>query len=1511
MKAGRGSLFLAFVALAPFLVVNTEEAAAPAQQAGAAPDPFTQPKSGEETRQPRGAGQDALPDRLDQLLSRTHEDFRKAAEKSDFSTVGPDIMSEVPTLVLVHMSAYFLSTGTPRALSAIVRRHPSDVVVASAVVTALDLADNVRRTQFIAELGLKSGLSVEVQAVIAEASVRWWGKDMSKYTTDLARVGSPLLAVLPPGYLAELSPERAANMLLALRNHPWEEPNDPQWSRQPPETRRVWMELFKKDADSGKAQLITAESDGLKMLWAGATPDEINDLQYRDEDRGVLTRLSQLTKLQVRGFLSKLFPKPSLTSVELNDLFDWVLYLSPTELQRFAANDTDFSNLPAADTSRASLPTLKQVLEQVVASDMIQDRIQNSHDPGSWGRHLKDVGRLAYLIRADHLKRYSQERLPWDVLSAVDTYKLSALQARYLTNNGQFLDLTRPLKELETFHGLTRAIPTTRLAALKMSTVNGGVMNHLLESMPATHVGRSAVLFNKLRTSMSEAKVLEAVLRNPEPGQYLSLVSARELGADRAALEKAFTLIKSPKARAFMSLGDFINANLNRKDGIEERLNAVPLGTLSAVLGSARRELAASGGERLVWTSDTLLSADRPLVRGALLGLSCPDVVAMDLVDLPVVLDAFNHRLREAGLGFPKRLHHCVQRALEDYLDVKWRIRQLKYPTPLIAALEPSDIQAFGGYVLATLKPNHIQQSAHAELILTTIGAMSPQELLSAVPRLELLEGLALQLVDLHRARRSVGARCLFALGNLHMFLPPDVVTAIEPAAWKLFVEASAGRPKSLAVCANSEQRDAWHRLAIKTFGAPTQWSPGVVAALGDLLAAMPVDVLSSVRMASWRDAADTLAERTLYHLPTHVTGSDHPLAFVEVCRALLYPEEQPPYYWAVRALERFYLRAASGLLDSVEYADKLVRRLKQRSARLHPSLQPRNAAVSSTTTTTTTPSTTTVEALAEEPSTETSTTTTTTTENPFGGWGNDEDFDSFLVSSPGWLEDMLTTTTQSTTLPTLPTEVAPAPKTVIVHDDETALSSSEEAATTLTPASPVGQEESSSPVPTESILVPVDESQPEVALDAASPTSSSTAAPRTTTSDDMHSADTLPSLIAPNKATANLSVAVDGADKPHSGFSPAEEANLVRRRRGAGDFSDEMEHQIGRDVQLQVTCDAVRTLGAASSLALVLGDPEHMLDAEVLDCIEDLGRLRLGSKLTRNLWSKIPESVRTERVADMGRLVMGMSVSEVPQLNLNLSHDRALDTLSLIGQHIMDPKVLDAVAQHLESQNPGLRAVAGAAEPSVPDVDPDSLLVALGPVLCSLSLDLQRTLLSRRGALLHAARSLQGVRLLCNNTCLGELARAAVSDAALGPASTWSAEDVNDMGVIIAGLDISQLQQLHRPVTDVEQPVSGITAAAVACMLPEQIMALGDHLAMLSPVAASAVTPVHLHLLPTRHEAYLVRIRNLIFTRQLGRPEHGDWNAGGPSPSSATGSSASAASVALTAALLVLMLCA
>lgn len=49
-----------------------------------------------------------------------------------------------------------------------------------------------------------------------------------------------------------------------------------------------------------------------------------------------------------------------------------------------------------------------------------------------------------------------------------------------------------------------------------------------------------------------------------------------------------------------------------------------------------------------------------------------------------------------------------------------------------------------------------------------------------------------------------------------------------------------------------------------------------------------------------------------------------------------------------------------------------------------------------------------------------------------------------------------------------------------------------------------------------------------------------------------------------------------------------------------------------------------MRTLGGAASLALVQGDPEHMLDVEAEDCVEELSKLNLGRELRRKIWSKL-----------------------------------------------------------------------------------------------------------------------------------------------------------------------------------------------------------------------------------------------------------------------------------------------
>ncbi|KAK3911028.1 Otoancorin [Frankliniella fusca] len=1532
MRPRKKASLLTLLVLASYLISDTEEAVAPAAPAAAPTQTDTLVCGLQHGGQDQQCG-DSLPDRLVALVDGPDvpDQFRTAAKTSNFSAIEPTVLANIPVLVLYHLSPYFLSTCSAPALSAVIRNRPKDPVLARTVLSALDFVDNEKRVRFIRELGVSSGLSAEVQGAIGEAAVRWWAHDMTEFSLDLAAAGTPLLAALPPGYLAELQPQEVATMLMRLRNHHWNERNDPKWSEQPTETKRVWMDMFKRDADSGKGQLVNSATDGLKMLWAGATPDEIADLQFHEEDRATLTALSGLSKLQVRAFVDKLYTKKALSSAEMNELFKWMLDLAPAGLQRFLANDTDFTSLPAADTSRAS------VLEQVVASSLFQGRIEIPDHPGTWGRYLKDVGRLTYLIQAATLANYSlpTHRLDPDVLAAVDTYKLSAMQARYLTNKGEFLDLRKPLRELEAYHGLTRAMPTAKLAALKTNSVSNEKIIHFLESIPATHSGRSASLFNKLRQSMAEPKVLEAMLRNPEPAQYWSLVSSRELAAERTALEQSYNQLKSPSMRKPASFGDWFESTitLNPRDSIEKHLPLVPTEKLSAVLGSARRELAQtpSGPQRVVWSTDTLLSPRRPLVRGALLGLTCADVMAMDLVDFPIIMAEFNQRTREAGLPFPKRLQHCLQLALEEYMVMRRRIRRFDERVPLVAVLEPSDIQAVGGYLLATLRPAHIHYSKHAVQILSSIGALTPQELLSAMPSLERLRELALHVVDIFQARRGVGARCLFALGNLHMFLPADVVSSIMPDAWRLYVEASAGRPLSLATCAGSEQRDAWHRLALRTFGSPSQWSAGVVAALGDTLASMPADVLASVRQTSWRDAADTLAARMLYHLPCGAPepGSGRPRPFVDVCRSLLPAEERSAYYWSVRRTARHYLRAAQDLLNTVTPADSLVRRLQARSFRSQFESHYRHATASSststkvaqTTITTTTTAPTTPEA--ETTPASTTTTTTTTTEDPFG------DFDEYLGRDPDWMRN-----------------AAEPPDTVMVVDDETSLSTStttEPSTTTTTTSVNIStvtdypaegsSVASTASDPTTTVSVPVDEGMyerwPETTSITSVPTSSSTdettlATARSDDKADLPSALDLPHLYPsaatyPNQSrgapghqvnlsttTTKYSTETDApknskTDVPVSTdatvtVDPNSEVKRDRRRRSA-DYDQveaENERQVERDVPLQVTCDAVRALGGAAELALVhgdAGDGKGMLETEVEECVEDLSRLHLAPGLTRTLWDKIPPLERADLVGDLGRLVSAVSVDEVSQLNLSLSHERALDTLSVLGEHVSDPAVLDAVAVRLELQNPGLRALAGSASPAgsrrdTIAVEPDSLLVALGPIACHLRLDLQRLLLGRRGALLHAAHSLQGVAPRCNSTCLGELARAAVSDAVLGAPAQWTAEDVTDIGVIAAGLNSDQLSQLQRPLAEVEQPLSGLTASAVSCMSPEQLVALGDHVGVLSPVAAAAVTPLQQQDMTSNQQAALLRVRNLAFTRHLGK---GDQDPEGYHPSAAS----------------------
>lgn len=167
------------------------------------------------------------------------------------------------------------------------------------------------------------------------------------------------------------------------------------------------------------------------------------------------------------------------------------------------------------------------------------------------------------------------------------------------------------------------------------------------------------------------------------------------------------------------------------------------------------------------------------------------------------------------------------------------------------------------------------------------------------------------------------------------------------------------------------------------------------------------------------------------------------PDSILQACRSLLSPEEQSSYYWSVRRVVRLYLRAAQFLLDTVENAEQLVRRLLPRSSRTH-FIQHHRQADPVTTTTTEAATTTATTTTASTPST---TMVSTTTEDPFG-----EDFDAFLSETPAWVREGLEALeAASSTTPPVPLE---PPKTVIVLKDAESLSTTVTQETTTTLAS-------------------------------------------------------------------------------------------------------------------------------------------------------------------------------------------------------------------------------------------------------------------------------------------------------------------------------------------------------------------------------------------------------------------------------------------------------------------------
>nr|CAD7402023.1 unnamed protein product [Timema poppensis] len=1207
-----------------------------------------------------------------------------------------------------------------------------------------------------------------------------FGHDIFDWTI---KIGTPLLAYFPANYLTSLDVKTASKFLYYLRTWHWEgKQSGALWSNNPWRVKRVWSYIaIAHNYTNNISTWSTQDIKSFGFFLEGATADELNMLQTWDLSTDNL-KSARWNKLQSRVLFTRLFRGATLTSANLDTVLPLALKLSPRNLQRFVINQTDFRlllTLPP-DHREGSLITANQVVQSLIAQLVLSGRLVGV-EPALWKENITYLGHYVHALPPHALQPYISFPLSDTVLRVIDSDKITSTQARFLTGGGSFVQMRKP-ETLLALKGLLKVVSSSTLALASSGELQQRVKSHMLANLPQGSLVRSTAVLQKVRSAIGDRAILDDMLSNKQPEQFFSLLSSMEVTSVAERMMKSLHALQKDFGAAIRRL---------------------PQNVLSPLLSAARRKLTSKGS---LWNTDTLLLSE-PVV--AILGLSCNDILAIETTDLIPILERYNRERILAKQVFPKNLQYCVQTAVLKYLKLKSELQGWSEVGGLLDVLEVPEIQAVGGYVLASFPESYIDKAPSRRDILESIGQLTLPELLLATSgkNPKAFANIALKHLTGGLAGASLGLKELLSLGNFAHFLEPLEVEGIDPAAFKLWLELET---VSRTVCMPSSARKAWFKLVKRAFGPSNTWSETTLSTLGDFLACVPGAQLDDVPVQSWVAAADTLADQTGYHSEMEWLGVEGKLMVVEVCaqHILLGQREQELYKTAVRGLIRHYLLAAQGLMSTVHSASFLISQSTQVQSfgrRLVPLERPSMA----------------VEVL---------------------------EIEEELTPQPGSTPRIKTVTNAVTKdKMNIESSIKTSVNSTVLHLADGNLQIPSTVATSEFTRGYGAQN---------SFLVSV-----------VSPL----------TADEPTSGLTLKGEIVEKNTQVNdlTEVNQDGVSTTGKEQVQQVEANVnmprskrdhgsvlrskVKTTTGRGQFSEPVGLSSTTSLpsmtsgqETKISCEVMKAVGPSAGLAVTEQDLELLTLAELEDCLDALAALKLPLGLKKKVWDLARKSNLTLNIADLGALLEAVEEQDLKKLNFSQFNPSSLDTLFALSSHVTETHLLEIIRDQFISANLHSLNV---------DISTETL-VALGRVVCLLSVPFLRQLVGETDAVLQASAILGGIGE-CNGVLLGELATQVFSKQANVPSRNWTADDFTSLGVIVAGMSVDQWG--HVDASSYDNPMFGLQPAAVKRIDLETFKELTlDHLASLSPMAAAMVSEAQLASLNESQQLTLMRVRNM-----------------------------------------------
>uniref|UniRef100_A0A2S2NSI1 Otoancorin n=1 Tax=Schizaphis graminum TaxID=13262 RepID=A0A2S2NSI1_SCHGA len=811
---------------------------------------------------------------------------------------------------------------------------------------------------------------------------------------------------------------------------------------------------------------------------------------------------------------------------------------------------------------------------------------------------------------------------------------------------------------------------------------------------------------------------------------------------------------------------------------------------------------------------------DSAFTKGLYNGYTCNFIRRLNSVNFIILISNYNAYLKQNGKVFPKNLQVCVAEAFINYLKFK-----SKLTADSDIHLDAWEVEAVQGFVLTTLPIDVIVNSNLSDNILYSIGQLSFPELMIASQPQKLSLMVDKYITNILENRSTLSFEHLHVLGNLIHFIPTIYLSVIDEQAFKFMVESGLIDTR---ICVDSIAKEKWADLLIKAFGNVENWSSDTLVTLSDLLIVLNQDQLNAIPDMSRLNSSDIILTR----YADEIEFLSDNIPFYKGC-VLILGDQYKDFTNSLSTLINFYLTSMQIQLQMISPINYNLNDPNKKviSSEVKGKMYKPNVLIS----------------LPKSDDIDKLSLNNNMFNKYFGGKEKQDVNDSLNIKKNIQVK---TTLTEEEIINTLAVnqQISVTKNSTLILDIENS-----------TTSSPILSSLNSSRYDLSLKNIRSDQDIEKPFDETFLPLLSTTNNHKKLSNNKNNTEYEIQLAIDDSKLIINaihLQGVVENRKIFHDDFktnvynitsnqsllSEIVEISTMKNNKTFNGQQKKRSLKLFFDTEVQVSCEALKMLGPASVTYLQFDSIIHsMSDAELDNCVDLLGSFDINPELARHIWSRTKEKTALHTY---GSVLSGLSVNDIKMLDLSIDRPWSLELIHLLSEYVKTDKIGEEIIKQFFTKSKANM--------------PSHLWGSFGSLICKLPPRIFKIIMPNKELFWKTSSAFNTIKS-CDMSCISNLASIAIS--VIGQSNTWKTAEVERMGIILSGINITQWQLL---LNLNPKALEGLSSNTVKCLNEQQIKLMdGSHMKYLTPKSANALLENHSELLDFQTKETLLQLVN------------------------------------------------